>query len=352
MKLVKSSIFRARDFLAVNFPDFYEKIYNRYMETNILDCGEFIRVRRRGRTDFFCVKKEFDFSLALPLNFDFEIVERKVAAVVHIFYPELADEIKKLLLNIPGKVDIYISTVSEEKKIALEKIFSDFDKGKVTIKIFENRGRDIAPAFIGFKDIYKDYDLCVHLHSKKSPHASNRLFGWRDYLYNNSLGSEKIIRGIFKIMENEKIGIVFPQYFTQIRLSMNWGKNYLTTKKILSRLNIDIDNLNLIEFPSGSIFWFKPAALAPLFDSDINFSDFPEEKGQIDGTFAHGIERAFLYIAESAGFSWVKTCSQKENAAGTPVLESDSEKNLNDNIKKISRSLLKTVCKKNFDKVS
>ena len=168
-----------------------------------------------------------------------------------------------------------------------ETIFADFDKGKTVVKVFENRGRDIAPAFVGFKDIYQNYDLCLHLHSKKSPHASNRLFGWGGYLYNNLLGSEKIVRGIFKIMENEKIGVVFPQYFTHIRLSRHWGENYLITKNLLSRLNIQVSNANLIEFPSGSMFWFKPAALAPLFESDINFSDFPEESGQIDGTFAH-----------------------------------------------------------------
>lgn len=348
MSLIQNFRLHARDFLALNFPNFYEKIYNIRAKTHLIDCGEFLKVRRKNRTDFFCVKKECDFSLELPLNFDFEIAEKKVAAVIHIFYPELAKEMKKLLLNIPGNVDVYISTVSEEKKSALEKIFSDFDKGKVTVKIFDNRGRDIAPAFVGFKDIYKNYDLCVHLHSKKSPHASNRLFGWRDYLYGNLLGSEKIVRGIFKIMENEKIGVVFPQYFTQIRLSIHWGENYLITKNFLSRLNIEIDNSNLIEFPSGSMFWFKPVALAPLFESNLTFADFPEESGQIDGTLAHGIERAFLYIAESAGFSWIKTCTQKKEAANTPVLESSTQKELDDNLKKISRSVLKTICEKNF----
>ncbi len=348
MKLPEYFRDRARDFVALRYPNFYEKIYNRHLKTKTLDCGEFLKVRRKNRTDFFCVKKEFDFSLALPLNFDFEVAEKKVAAVIHIFYPELADEIKKLLLNIPGKVDVFISTVSKEKKSALEKIFSDFDKGKVIVKVFENRGRDIAPAFIGFKNIYDNYDLCLHLHSKKSPHASNRLFGWRDYLYENLLGSEKIIRGIFKIMENEKIGVVFPQYFTHIRLSRHWGENYLITKNILKRLHIEISNSNLIEFPSGSMFWFKPAALRPIFESDINFSDFPEESGQIDGTFAHGMERAFLYIAESVGFSWIKTCTKKKDAANTPVLESSTQEELNENIKKISRSVLKTICEKNF----
>lgn len=336
------------DFFAVHFPNFYESVYNFAYRAVFIDNGEMFLVKMKDRTDCFRVKKNFDFSIALPLKFEYNIHEKKVAAVIHIFYPELAKKIKNLLYNIPCKVDVYISTVNETKKFEIEKIFADFGKGNVVVKIFENRGRDIAPAFVGFRDIYKNYDLCVHIHSKKSPHASGRLFGWRDYLYHNLLGSKEIVRGIFRIMDNENVGIVFPQYFTQIRLSINWGKNYELTKKYLSQLRIEIDNYNLIEFPAGSMFWFKPAALAPLINSDISFSDFPEEYGQTDGTFAHVIERSFLYIAESAGFSWIKVCSQKDAVSKCPVLESYSESELNENIKKSTHALLKNTFNKNF----
>jgi len=38
----------------------------------------------------------------------------------------------------------------------------------------------------------------------------------------------------------------------------------------------------------------------------LTFADFPEEQGQIDGTLAHAIERAFLYSIEGAGYKWAK----------------------------------------------
>ena len=329
---VQKFVQKIEDFCALNLPSIYNFLWKLHNQVKITDCGENILVEMENSPPVLRRKKNFDYSISLPMNFDFELSEKKVAAVLHIFYPELAEDLKKLLRNIPGKVDVYISTVTEEKKIALEKIFSDFDKGKVVIKVFENRGRDIAPAFVGFKEIYKNYDICLHLHSKKSPHASNRLFGWRDYLYNNLLGSEEIVRGIFKIAENPKVGIIFPQYFTQIRLSINGGKNFPAVKKFLSRLNIELDDKTLLEFPAGSMFWFKPAAILPILESGITFEDFPPELGQTDGTFAHAIERSFLFVAKAQGFFGIKICSQENLNGQTPILKSNSQAEFEKNI--------------------
>ena len=314
------------DFCAAHCPALYKVAYKIRYNVRKKKCGDLVLIQTSKFPD--CVRQDeiCDFSLALPLNFSTEISKRRIAAVIHIFYTELAEEIKNLLYNVPAKIDVYISTVSEEKKFELEKIFADFNNGRVTIKIFPNRGRDIAPAFIGFKDIYKNY-------------ATNRLFGWREYLYNNLLGSQEILRGIFKVMENPRVGIIFPQYFSPIRISVNWGENYSLTQKFLSDLRINLDTHNLLEFPAGSMFWFKPAALAPIFESELTFEDFPEELGQTDGTLAHAMERSFLYIAESAGYSWVKVSAcQNENTA--QILKSFNEEELDANIKKVWKSVL------------
>ena len=330
------------DFCAVNNPKLYEFIfYNLNHKFRGEDCGDVFFMKMKGYENFVQLKRENDFALKIPFEFAAPPVEFKVAAVVHIFYPELAAELKNLLLNIPCAVDVYISTTSLEKKSDIENIFCDFDKGRVVIKIFPNRGRDIAPAFVGFKDIFKNYDACVHIHSKKSLHAKNRLAGWRDHLYKNLLGSPEIVRSILQILSNEKVGAVFPQYFPPIRIFINWGANYLITKNFLHRLGIEIDNRNLIEFPAGSMFWFKPKALAPLLESDLTFEDFPEERGQLDGTIAHAIERAFLFIVETSGFIWTKIDNGENNLGITPLLESNSQAELDENISKTWHSVVK-----------
>ena len=322
------------DFCAVHRPEVYEFIfYNMRNETHREDCGEAFFMQVTGFEDSVRLKRGNDFALKVPLNFTAPPVKLRVAAVVHIFYSELAIELKNLLLNIPCAVDVFISTTAPNKQAAIENVFGDFDKGRVVVKVFANRGRDLAAAFVGFREVYEGYDVCIHLHSKKSPHAERRLAGWRDYLYENLLGSPEIVGDILNILAHEKVGAVFPQYFDPIRIFINWGENYLLTKNFLSGLGIEIDNRHLIEFPAGSMFWFKPKALAPLLDSNLSFDDFPEECGQVDGTLAHAIERAFLFIVEASGFIWAKV-----DGAG---LKSSSQAELDANILKTWHSVLK-----------
>ena len=338
----KNFVHPFENFCAIHRPEIYDYIYyDLRLKARREDCGDTIFMRGEGFENFMRLKRGKDFALKVPLNFDAPPVKFKIAAVVHIFYLELAAELKNLLLNIPCAVDVFISTTSSEKKSAIEKIFGDFDKGSVTIKIFANRGRDIASAFVGFKEIYKSCDVCLHIHSKKSPHAENILSGWRENLYKNLLGSPEIVGGILKILAADKVGLVFPQYFNPIRHSINWGENFHGTKNFLQRLGIEIDSRNLIEFPAGSMFWFKPKALAPLLESDLTFEDFPEECGQIDGTLAHAIERAFLFVVEAAGFTWIKIDADEKIFGATPILKSSSQAELDKNIFKACHSVLK-----------
>lgn len=52
-----------------------------------------------------------------------------------------------------------------------------------------------------------------------------------------------------------------------------------------------------LEFPAGSMMWFRSSALRPLLEANLNWSDFASEAGQKNGTLAHVIERLFFYIA-------------------------------------------------------
>ena len=147
------------------------------------------------------------------------------------------------------------------------------------------------------------------------------------------MGSREIVGDILNILADNRVGVVFPQYFAPIRVSINWGENYLATKNFLRGLGIEIDNRHLIEFPAGSMFWFKPKALAPLLENVLTIEDFPVESGQVDGTLAHAIERAFLFIVEASGFTWIKVDGDG--------LKSSAQAELDKNILRAWHSVLK-----------
>ena len=249
-----------------------------------------------------------DYCFAVPFGYPDpqEISEPSIAVICHMFYPDLLGEFKSYLENIPFKFDLFITTDSAEKRDVIATGLASWQHGKVEIRIVENRGRDIAPKLISCSDIYERYEFFLHIHSKKSPHWDS-LANWRTYLLSNLLGSKDIVKSIFDAFESDpKLGIISPEHYTTVRGSIGWGWNFDSAKKFASRLGLDLDQNAKIDFPSGSMFWGRSAAIAPLLKVGLTTKDFPKEGGQIDGTLGHVIERLYFFVCEKAGYRWIK----------------------------------------------
>ncbi|MGH9960520.1 MAG: rhamnan synthesis F family protein, partial [Pyrinomonadaceae bacterium] len=223
----------------------------------------------------------------------------RVAVIAHVFYPTILDEMLGYLRNIPSPADIFISTDTDEKKRAIAAALANYSNGSVELRVFENRGRDIAPMIVGFRDVFTRYEIFLHIHSKCSPHDPE-LERWRTYLFEQLLGSEEIVESIFHMLVHSDIAIVFPQHFPPIRRLINFGRDYDMMKTLLRRAGILFSAGIVLEFPSGSMFWGKAAALRKLLDLKLGFVDFQDEERQVDGTLAHALERSFLYFAEAS----------------------------------------------------
>lgn len=250
---------------------------------------------------------DVDFALETPFAFDpgpWSGVP--IAVVIHVFYPDVLQEFLARVANIPGQVDLYLSTDTDAKQEEIARQTAGWTKGRVEIRKLPNVGRDIAAKFVGFRDIYDRYDLFLHLHTKKSPHGGAPLARWSDYLVDNLIGSPEIVRSNLRLFDDPKLGVVFPQHLFEIRGILNWGYDYDIARGLMRRLGVEIDKNLALEFPSGSMFWGRTAAIRPLLDAGLTYADFPAESGQVDGTIAHAIERIVLMAAESRGFEWLK----------------------------------------------
>jgi GT2 family glycosyltransferase/glycosyltransferase involved in cell wall biosynthesis len=250
-----------------------------------------------------------DWSAAVPFGFVPQPGTMRLAAICHVFHVGVASELRFYLRKLPGDVDLFISTDTQEKQAALEGTFADWPAGRVTIRVTPNRGRDIAPKLIAFADIYDDYDLVLHLHSKISPHA-HFLSPWRSYLFETLLGSPEIARSIIEAFARlPDLGMVAPQHYEGIRRWLGWHGNFEAARVLATRMGMSLSQRRALDFPSGSMFWARPAALRPLLDLKLRFEDFPEEGAQVDHTPAHAIERLYFQVCEHSGHSWMKVAN-------------------------------------------
>lgn len=301
----------------------------------------FCRINDNRRTNRPKVKKDFAFEIPFqcPVNRNENI---RVCAIVHIYYLDLAAEIKRYLENVPGGLDVYISTVSEDGRRHISEIFSSFHKGDVQIRIFPNRGRDIAAKLVGFSDVYEKYDYVLSLHTKKSLHGGHSLSLWRKYLYENMLGSPAIVSSIFSLLEKDRVGLIFPQHFFYLHDILKWDANFEPVCELLEKMDVYIDDKTVLEFPSGSMFWCRAEAMRSLLKLGLTFEDFPEETGQIDGTLAHAIERLFLYAVESQGYTWAKVVRRDLYPLSSTLIPVAGEGDLQRGMSMVYRPLLQS----------
>ncbi|MFC6522050.1 rhamnan synthesis F family protein [Undibacterium arcticum] len=171
---------------------------------------------------------EIDYSVSVPFSFA-EIPSfkcGKVAAIIHLYYEDLASEFRSYLSNVPVDLDVYISTTDAFKATAIECAFAGWNKGSVEVRVVPNRGRDIAPKLVSFSDVYGRYDYVLHMHGKRSDHA-NVLSPWRHFLLESLLGTPQVVTSVLYAFEqNPNLGMIAAQHFEPMRHWMIWGGQF------------------------------------------------------------------------------------------------------------------------------
>ena|GEM_PF-2838791 len=245
-----------------------------------------------------------------------------VAAICHIFHDQVAPEFRRYLQNIPFPFDVFITTDTPSKQAAIRHCFADWDVGAVDIRLATNRGRDIAPKLIAVRDVYARYEYVLHIHSKRSVYPELVKSHWRRFLLENLLGSPEVVGSIFDAFARyPDLGILAPQHFEPVRRDVHWGGNFGLAESLASRMGIPLSEDGRLDYPSGSMFWARSAALKPLLDLNLSFEDFPVESNHGDATangrapraesvifapLAHAIECLYFFACERAGFRWIK----------------------------------------------
>lgn len=266
-----------------------------------------------------------DPAIAVPLGWKVAAPDDvRVAVMIHMFYEDMAEIFRDLLGNIETPCDVLITTDLASKQTQIERVFADWRLGKVVVRLVPNQGRDIAPKLTAFRDDYASYDIVLFLHSKKTERDDVGT-QWRNELFTQLCGSREVVRSILYLFASDpELGLVFCRHFPAIRPYLDWRNNEACGQRIAQKLGLCLDVDGLLDFPSGSVFWARPAALKPLLDLGLDAQDFPAEAGQLRGTIAHAIERLFLVVCEQAGFTWCKIGMRKFVVEGERLMDADS----------------------------
>ena len=241
---------------------------------------------------------------------------QKTALFMHLYFDDLLDSSMAYADTMPEDSDIYFTVCSDKMQRLTQEASKRLAPRKVTIIRIENRGRDVSSLLIGAAPYVEQYDVACFAHDKKTtqnkPYTVGESFAYK--CFENVLGSRAYVQNVIDRFEQEpRLGMLMPPtpnhscFYDGV--GGEWTINYEITRKLAEELDIhvDIDRNKEPIAPLGTMFWFRPRALKPLFNKKWKFEDFPQEPNKIDGTILHGIERLYGFAAQSQGYyeAWV-----------------------------------------------
>ena len=311
-------------FRNICFPDSYAREGNDSLCTKLTETYESFRVYKNRPT--------FDTSFADPWDYLSPAQVRhpagssfhgRIGIHVHMYYVHLYNELIFYLQDFPVPFDLIVTVPATAQQRVIQRVFTKEclpNLRTLRVLIVENRGRDVAPWLVATRPYQKDYDLFCHIHAKESyQYGPGQGDNWRRYLYDNLIAHDAACDILQMFSENENIGCVFPKMFdliekihrdNDIPLVGEFGEIHMI-QDLLARMHLSTEfNREDLMFSIGTMLWYRPKALQPLFDLDLSFEDFPEEPIPVGGTIAHAIERLPGAVAARQGYE-VKFYNEK-----------------------------------------
>ncbi|MDQ0346409.1 rhamnan synthesis F family protein [Ancylobacter vacuolatus] len=232
----------------------------------------------------------------------------RAALHLHAYFPERLREFAARLALNEAQPDLFISVGEMAAPEQVEEIFKRH-RGRVVVRQTPNIGRDIAPLLSTFgPQLVEDYEVVGHVHIKRSVQLANAAMvsAWSDFLLENLLGGPQggrmmdLVLGHFA--QDPKVGLIYPDDPHIFGWTRNWRK-----AERLARAMGHAALPKAINFPIGTMFWMRTAALKPFVDLKLEGSDYPREPLSDDGTDLHALERLFGVIPLLEGWRAVVT---------------------------------------------
>lgn len=300
--------------LPVNFdPKQYVSLHvdlkKEFSENPWLSMPHFVQAgfKERRRYSFNQVGNVRPISLKQQYSEIAPLVDRKPFCVlVHLYYPDMWDELRTYIANIDVDFDLYVNFVeSTWLGSVMSQVREDFPKAK--IKISPNEGRDIGGFFSLLKGVdFSKYVAFTLLHSKKSPHVTRDYAAmWKKSLMGAILGdSETVKQNLTAFLTEPEIGIIGS---VQTR-HLGQESNAEGMRKLFQIYRISPENEEC-EYVSGTMMMVRAevmqAVYLPLANHQFVNGDNKGIEHHIDGQVEHSVERIFGNVMRQLGYRFL-----------------------------------------------
>ena len=226
---------------------------------------------------------------------------KKTLVILHLYYTDMWPYFEKKL-RVIGEYELIITMPEHKRKETPKDIISRPNTRTIYSK---NRGRDILPFLSAMKAVNtQQYGAILKLHTKKSPHY-NSGDRWLDQMVESLVALSKHDR---EKLFDESCSMIGPRghYYS---LVVNYEANGVRIDRVMKKFvgkktqhEITQVNRSKYGFFGGSMFWIHPEYLEHILTVlKPHRWQFEREAGQVDGTYAHAIERIFSLVAEAEG---------------------------------------------------
>ena len=229
-----------------------------------------------------------------------------VCVLVHVYYPELWDVLSSYLGNLPdGVYDLYVNLVDATFDSDLvSRIRNRFPSSRIYIS--ENRGRDVGGYIRLLENIFiDDYRIFCLIHSKKSPHISEKQSTvWRDLLLDALMGTrDRAVENIALMLKDDQVGQIAARACRHCNVDRNFEKYQV----LLNRMDIGSSARNVM-CVAGTMMFLRASVLQRVFEGvrDLPFKENTSSSLEDqDGQWQHAVERIIGSVVRDMQYRFV-----------------------------------------------
>ena len=225
---------------------------------------------------------------------------------LHVSSSEVVQDLPDWLENLPRSAHMFVSTGCRENAEQIRLTLNPMKFAKLEVRTMPDRGGSIAPLLVGFADELENYPLIVCLHtavSAKLPRATADI--WRGNLFSALVGSRDRVHRLESLFASHpNLGMICPPPLDACATPPAIGEHYEAMCRLLVPYRVTFSPTTAIDFPVGSMFWCRSAALRPWLNHKWRFEDFGPGADNPGDSLTPALERLLLFGCGLAGLRW------------------------------------------------